>query len=198
MELPAGSPWIHYTMESPWPVALICLALGLFLLKMFLFRQPRQLKLIAIAIILIAPVLVITAGLVETNAEQLRRLTTEFVETAVKGNRIDAGSYMTNDLTVVIGEDGTRWNKQKVLDLIGSLPATLLSNHIRRTEAVTMGANEGVSILVQTTTPGSAVPIPNRWRFRWVRGPVDGRWRIHQMMWEEWGIGQVPNAKMIP
>ena len=198
MDLPPGSPWVHYTMESPWPVALLCLALGLILVKYFRYRKPRWLKLIAVAVILTAPVLVVTANFVETTAEQLQRLTTEFVESAVGGNRLEAGMYLTNDLTVVIGEDGTRWDKKKILDLIEPLPVIILSNRIRRTAAVVIDDNKGESILMQTTTPGSAVPIPNQWRFHWIRDSVDGRWRIRQMIWEEWGMGQVPSPKMIP
>ena len=198
MELPHGSPWIHYTMESPWPLALIFLASGLIMLKVVRHRHSRLLKFSAIAIILLAPSVVVTAGLVETTAERLRRLTVEFVETALRGDRIGAGAFLTSDLTIVIGEDGTRWNKQKILDLIEPLPNMILSNRIRHTEAVLIDENKAVSILAQTTTPGSAVPISNQWCFRWIHDSVDGQWRIRQMIWEEWGMGQTPSARMIP
>jgi len=185
-------------MESPWPLALIFLASGLMMLKIVRHRHSRLLKFSAIAIILLAPSIVVTAGLIETTAERLRRLTIEFVDTAMRGDRIGAGAFLTSDLTIVIGEDGTRWDKQRILNLIEPLPNIILSNRIRHTEAVLTDENKAESVLAQTTTPSSAIPIPNQWRFRWVRDSMDGQWRIRQMIWEEWGMGEVPNARMIP
>lgn len=198
MDLPPKSPIIHYTLESPWPIALIAFIVGLLILRHAITRGNRRWTMVSFGVILIGPALVLAAYLVETESEVLARSTAEFIEAAVDGNRERASQFLANDLSVVVGHEGTRYTKEDVVAMIYPLPLILESNRVRDIGAVAINGRKGESVLLQTTVPHAGYPVPNRWRFEWVRDQFDSRWRIRQMIWEEWANGKVPSTDMIP
>jgi len=198
MDLPPESPMIRYTLESPWPIALLAFIVGLLILRYAITTGSRRWIAVSFGVILVGPVLILAAYLVETESEILARSTAEFIEAAVDGNRERASVFLANDLSVVVGHEGTRYTKEDVVAMIYPLPLVLESNRVREIGAVAINEWKGESVLLQTTVPHAGYPVPNRWRFEWVRDQFDSRWRIRQVIWEEWANGKIPSTDMIP
>ncbi len=108
-----------------------------------------------------------------------------------------AATFLTDDLMVIVGHEGTRLKKEDILNQIAPITLLVESNRIREVAAVAHEVDQGESILSQTTVPRAGFPTPNRWRFVWVQDESDKRWRIRQMIWEEWGIGKTPSESLI-
>lgn len=196
MNLPSGSLLTLYTLESPqFLVALLIIGAG-FAWFGFRFRFPRQ-SLIATGSLLACAVgLVILASLVETTGERLGRETRALVEAAIGGDAAGFGALLDDDLVVRAGRDKSSLVKGELVQRIKSLQQLIKSNNVREARGVSTGHDTGESVLAQTTTTQLAAPTPNEWRFRW-RRDADGQWRITEMIWERWGLKEVPTVDLL-
>ncbi len=197
MDMPPQSSLVYYTLESPWPVALLLIAAGLLVLRVGIGRRDRRMSVISMLVVLGGPALILFAGYFETKSEMLQRRTREFVEVAVHGDRVKAASFLTDDLMVIVGHNGTRLTKEDILRQIAPITLIIETNRIREVLGVATDRDHGESLILQTTVARAGYPTPNRWRFHWVRDEVDHRWRIRQLIWEEWGIGKIPTEDML-
>jgi len=196
MNLPSGSMLTLYTLESPqFLVALLIIGAG-FAWFGLRFRFPRQ-SLIATGLLLASAAgLVVLASLVETTGERLGRETRLLVEAALSGDAAGFGALLEDDLVVRVGRDRSSLDKGDLVERIKALKQLIKSNNVREARGVSTGPGTGESVLAQTTTTQMAAPTPNEWRFRW-RRDVDGQWRITEMIWERWGLKEIPTADLL-
>ncbi len=196
MDLPAASPLIVYTLESPrFPVAVLVLAaiIAWFALHS---RSPKHSLMVVAGLLGAGAALLILAALVETTGERLTRETRTLVEAAVAGDAQHVAEVLHDDLVVMVGSSRSRLDKADLIERVPALPEIIRSNSVRQSAGVRTGPDRGESILAQTTTTHLGAPTPNEWRFRWVRG-VDGRWRISEIIWEQWGLGSAPTIDLL-
>lgn len=196
MNLPSGSLLTLYTLESPqFLAALLIIAAG-FAWFGFRFRFPRPSLITTGSLLACAVGLVVLASLVETTGERLGRETRSLVEAAVKGDAAAFGALLAEDLVVRVGREQSLLSKGDLVDRIKAIKPLIKSNNVREARGVSTGRDRGESVLAQTTSTPMAVPTPNEWRFRW-RRDVDGQWRVTELIWERWGLKEVPTADLL-
>ncbi len=196
MDLPAASPLITYTLETPrFPAALLVIASAL---AWFALRPhfPRPAAIAALSLAGAAVGLVALAALVETTGERLSRQTRSLVETALAGDTRAVSDLLHEGLVLRVGSDQSRMSRSDLLRRVPALKEIVRSNHVRTVAAAKTGRDSGESVLAQTTTPHLGAPTANEWRFRWSR-EADGRWRITEMIWERWAGDAVPTLSLI-
>lgn len=196
MDLPAASPFVVFTLETPrFPAALLVLAaiITWFALR---YRFPKHSILAAAGLLGAAAALLALAALVETTGERLARETRSLVEAAATENAEHVSRVLRDDLVVIVGSSRSRLEKGDLVERVSVLPDLIRSNHVRQAAGAKTGSDRGESILAQTTTTHLGTPTPNEWRFRWIRG-ADGAWRISEIIWEKWGLGAAPTSDLL-
>jgi len=196
MNLPSGSMLTLYTLESPqFLVALLIIAAG-FAWFGLRFRFPRPSLITTSLLLASAAGLVVLASIVETTGERLERETRSLVEAALRGDAAGFGALLEDGLVVRVGRDRSSLDKGDLVERIKALKPLIKSNNVREARGVSTGRDTGESVLAQTTSTQMAVPTPNEWRFRW-RRDADGPWRITEMIWERWGLKEIPTADLL-
>ena len=196
MNLPSGSMLTLYTLESPrFLVALLLIFAGIawFGLR---YRFPRQALSATASLLACSMGLALLASLVETTGERLGRETQSLVAAALSGDAAGFGALLEDDLVLRVGRDRSSLNKGDLVDRIKALRQLIKSNNVREARGVSTGRDTGESVLAQTTSTQMAVPTPNEWRFRW-RRDADGQWRITEMIWERWGLREIPTGDLL-
>lgn len=196
MDLPPGSPLIHWTLENPWPLAA---ALGVLAAIAWRGRPRwgvrRSTRIVAAALGM-ALLTVATALTIETAGERVDRLTRSLVEAAVAGDDAAVGALLADDLVLIVGTDRTGLTRDDLLDRVPALDDLVVSNALREVDGVGLPGNRAESVFAQTTSLSVGYPTPNAWRCRW-RHETDGEWRVYELVWEKWNLNQTPSASLL-
>ena len=196
MDLPAASPLVVHTLESPRFVVAVLVLAAIVIWLACRYRAPRQTMIAVGGLLATALGLVVLAALVETTGERLTRETQTLVEAAVAGETAEVEARLHDDLTIQIGRNRSRLGKSDLLGRVPALREFIRSNSIRQVAGAGTQRDRGESVLAQTTTTHMGSPTPNEWRFRWSRDS-QGRWQVVEMIWEQWGFNPVPDAGML-
>jgi len=200
MDIPIPSPLIQYTLVSPW---VLCLALLLvaFIITPILHNTCyitglRRFGLIA-AVFLSGPLFIGLAYLIETPAEQIDRLTVEFVDAAVAGDQSTVDMLLALDLQIVVGNELSTLTRTEAIASVSTLPMLIPTNTVLKCTAGMVNPEVGVSRFSQLSQIAYGSPIPNTWHCQWQRNS-DGGWEIIQLTWLKWGIDdQIPSLRML-
>ncbi len=200
MDIPVSAPLIHYTLESPWMVGIGLLVLS-FVVTPLLRNTMRITGLrrlcLHLAIFLAGPLLIFIGYMVETSAEQINRLTLEFVDAAIAGDQSTVNDLFAPDLQILVGSKVSTLKREDVITSVPALPAMIPSNTIIKCNAGISDHDTGVSQFSQLSQIAFGGPVPNTWRCIWQRN-VDNNWVIVELTWVKWGIDdQIPTLNML-
>lgn len=208
MNVPPTPWWTHYTLQQPWPLALGLGVAGLILLWTWLIARsgPRPAGRTfgdhwrlptAIGLLVAAVGLVIAAREIETSTERLTRLTESFVAAAVVGDAATTSGMLAEEAELQVGRNAsTSWGPFWINAQVRLAPNFLQGNTIREIESGLHDRDRGETWFAQTTRVNNGQPIPNEWRFTWVRTP-DGEWKLSRLHWEKWNLGDEPSPSLL-
>lgn len=205
-DIPSTMFIIHFTVENPWPLATMLLVLAIIVLFRGYMFTTMKVRLISSSIMLVlALIMVLAARFVETDAEEVNRLTREFVMSAVVGDAESVSNILHNNLKIYAGREITGLSKKGVLERIPALADFIKSNNLRDVQSGINSEGRGISVFEQTTITTMGYPTPNQWRCVWIQNENNNsennknnnNWQIIELYWEQMNFGDVPTASML-
>lgn len=197
MEVPETSSLVHWTLENPWPVAVVVIAAGLIILSQALPRGSRGWIGGGLGAIGLAAALVVIASFAETGREAILRRNMALIDHAISGEVGPVADILSDSLMLTFGQDRLGLGKDEVLARVKVLPDLVTANNVWEIDAGTTSATEGESAFGQTTGTKAGQPLRNEWRVRW-RREADGKWRAVELIWVRYNFKDVPSRAMLP
>jgi len=181
---PATGLFTRYVLENPWPLVVLLGIAAIALAKLGTDRDGRRLVGGAVACVLAAAVVFLTAWMVTTPGEHARRVTRALVTAAEAGDLVAMRDLFAADASLHLGSLAAlgldRDEIDRGIDTLGS-QHRVASNTVTVLRAGPIDANAAVAELGNiTTTASSFGPVPNAWLLRIERGS-DGVWRIQRL-----------------
>ncbi|MCE9592454.1 MAG: hypothetical protein K8S99_18260 [Planctomycetes bacterium] len=183
-----GPPWwSHLLLESPIPLVVALVLLGLIVAWHGMRRLNRRVTWAGLAMFLLAGAVWGLASLVETTREQLIERTGLLVAHTAPLDTPGLKAFFTPGATLS-GPRGNTWLPfDRVFQVLDSTSRrfNITGNALDGIDAEGRGAGEGLSEFGVRTLIGSEYgdrPVHTHWRIRWQKGG-DGVWRVADVQW---------------
>ncbi len=170
--------------ESPWPLAGMAVVIGVIAAVM-LNRRGRGAAALGAGVggLALAAALVVMAGAVVTDREEIGRRSSAFVEAVAAGDAMAAEELLLEDVSLRVGEEAPAGNWRAAI-----LGAVQTAHREYGIEAASMGnvqtsATEGGfgrSVFRVTARASAGFPSVSWWKLDW-RRDHDEKWRIEVM-----------------
>jgi hypothetical protein len=183
-----------YIFENPWPLALLCLAVGGFLLWKWLREGDRAMRDIGGAAAAAGCVVLVLGYAITTNGERASRVVREFVTRAETGDTSGMLELLTPTCVLHYGAPENPGVPREMWEpAIGLLKGryTIESNSVTRLDAESAGGDAAtVELACVTSVDIAPYPTPSAWWLK-VGAQSDGSWKIERIASRKIG-GQVP------
>jgi hypothetical protein len=168
--LRSPSPLIHYTLENPYPLAILLVAIALIAFFSLNSRgQPKQARRAALAPFLTAAVLIGAAFAITTKREKVILLTKQLVADVAAGDIAGVDRALTPNVKVYTSASSTPLDKDKLLNrvksMLGPSGAVRIEDHALLEAQVEPTSANLIYLQVKVrVTPQGFGPVISWWR----------------------------------
>ena len=186
-------------LEEPWAAIGVLAILGLVLLILARHQQKRRRFWCGVAALALALCVWAVSEAVTTDRERLLRQTRLLLKATSPLDLLGVRSLLEPD-AVLLGPDRTPWFDHD--GLLARLDSAVrhyqVLEHVNveidaRTHKHGLGRTE---VKLRTRIDSPHMEVPTRWTIRW-RLRSDGRWRIMEMQFWEYMLGQKPTRGLL-